>query len=85
MTTKTIKKRVRKICSCCGKEINVILYSDKNYRGGHYFGKVPVYDENSYKKATVKVEKKTGWRIVSGLKIKEKIEYWEWPRCYRGK
>ena len=27
-------------CVCYGKVIKVILYEDKTYRGGHYFGKM---------------------------------------------
>lgn len=83
--TKTIKKRATKICSCCAKQINVILYNDKTYRGGHYFGKVPLCDKNSYKKTTTKIDRKTGWNIVIGLKVKERVEYWECPKCYWGK
>ncbi len=37
---KEIKKRMKKHCSVCGKDINVVLYEDKTYRGGHHFGKV---------------------------------------------
>lgn len=40
--TKNIKERVTKSCSCCAKQINVILYSDRTYRGGHYFFKIPI-------------------------------------------
>ena len=37
---KEIIKRLEKVCVCCGKKINVILYNDKSYRNGHYFGKI---------------------------------------------
>lgn len=37
---KGIKTRIRKICSICGKGLRLILYGDKTYRGGHYFGKI---------------------------------------------
>jgi len=83
--TKTIKKRATKTCSCCAKQINVILYNDKTYRGGHYFGKVPLYDKNSYKNTTTEIDRNTGWKIVSGLTVKEWAEYWECPKCYWGK
>ena len=33
-------KRLEKICVCCGEKNKVILYQDKTYRGGHYFGKI---------------------------------------------
>jgi hypothetical protein len=37
---KLIAKIMAKICACCGKNIKVILYKNKTYRGGHYFGKI---------------------------------------------
>lgn len=39
---KEIAKRIGKTCAICGKNIKVILYKDRSYRGGHYFGKIPV-------------------------------------------
>ncbi len=39
---KGIFKRLEKICSICGRKIKVILCKDKAYRGGHYFGKIPL-------------------------------------------
>ena len=44
---KEIIKRLKKNCVCCGKKINVILYQDKSYRGGHYFGKI-LNNKNEY-------------------------------------
>lgn len=29
----------------CGKSLKLILYGDKTYRGGHYFGKIKRKDE----------------------------------------
>ncbi|MBU2541949.1 MAG: hypothetical protein ABIJ23_01300 [Candidatus Magasanikbacteria bacterium] len=42
---RVINKRLKKTCACCGKEVNVIVYSDRTYRGGHYFFKIPVKGE----------------------------------------
>lgn len=39
---KLIAKRIKKICVCCSREIKVILYKDKTYRGGHYFFDLPI-------------------------------------------
>jgi len=38
---KAKSKIMRRTCAVCGKKIEAILYSDRSYRGGHYFGKVP--------------------------------------------
>lgn len=37
---KLIAKRMVKNCVCCGEDIKVVLYNNKTYRGGHYFGKL---------------------------------------------
>jgi hypothetical protein len=33
-------EKLEKICAICGRKINLFLYQDRSYRGGHYFGKV---------------------------------------------
>lgn len=45
---KKIIKRLQKICACCGKAIRVIVYSKNNYRGGHFFGKIPTRSKPEY-------------------------------------
>jgi len=40
VTIKHLSKKLEKACVACGKEIKVILYQDRSYRGGHYFGKM---------------------------------------------
>jgi len=85
---KEILKRLNKDCACCGKSIKVILYKDKNYRGGHYFGKIPLHTKKELDKAlkagTRKV--KIGKHIINVLKKDPKPygykEYWECPKCY---
>ena len=27
-------------CVVCGKKLNIIVYLDKTYKGGHFFGKI---------------------------------------------
>lgn len=86
---KVIKDRLVKPCSICGKKMKIIHYTDKTYRGGHYFGKIPI----STKKEWARVMKlgtnpwKFGNTTVRVLKKDPKpykhIEYWECPKCYR--
>jgi len=45
-----IAKRVNKGCAACGVTMPVVVYKDKKYRGGHYFGKHPVYSKKELKK-----------------------------------
>jgi len=34
-------KNLKKVCACCGKEIDVKVFPDKIYSGGNYFFKIP--------------------------------------------
>ncbi len=85
---KPIKKRLQKECVICGKAIKVIIYSKSDYRGGHFFGKIPL----TTKKADLAAIK-AGFRLVKFgggfLRVLKKdpkpyghFEYWECPRCY---
>jgi len=42
---KEIIKRLNKTCAVCGRKIKVIFYKDRTYRGGHYFGKIPLFSK----------------------------------------
>jgi len=34
-------KNLKKVCACCGEDIEVKVFTNRNYRGGgHYFGKI---------------------------------------------
>lgn len=39
---KNKKDKIIRDCVVCGKKIKVIIYSNRKYRGGHYFGKVNI-------------------------------------------
>lgn len=80
---KTTKKINRK-CLVCGKKINITLYEDKHYTGGHYFGtlKVHVNGTGEYKK--VGIDKLFGKKvnIVEWTGKEKEMEYWECNLCY---
>jgi hypothetical protein len=91
MIKKKIRARLNKTCACCGKAIRVIVYTKKDYRGGHFFGKIGLTtkkaDENARKAGF------TDWNF-HGLILKlykrdpvpyKFIEHWECPKCYRKK
>ena len=61
-------EKLEKACTVCGEEIKVILYQDRSYRGGHYFGKMSLPTEQEIEK-----------NISSSGKP---VEYWECPKCY---
>ena len=85
---KEIIKRLDKTCACCGRRIKVILYKDKSYRGGHYFGKILLYNKRELNKS---LKGGTRKEYIGGLVIEvfkkdpkpyEHEEYWECPGCY---
>ena len=70
-------------------QMHVVFYSDKKYRGGHYFGKVPLYRKSELKKmarsGTHKSKISARWTIdVCNYEPKPyaHVEYWECPECY---
>jgi hypothetical protein len=85
---KEIIKRLNKTCAVCGRKMKVILYKDRTYRGGHYFGKIPLFTKKELKKAlkagTHKV--RIGDSEIEVLNRNPKPckyeEYWECPKCY---
>lgn len=88
---KEIIERLNKICAICGRQIKIIIYTDKSYRGGHYFGKVPLYTKKELHKALKAGTRKEliGNTQVNMLKKDPKpyrwVEYWECAGCYWGK
>jgi hypothetical protein len=101
MPTKTIVKRLQKTCACCAKAIRVIAYSpaasgildsrsrDKSdYRGGHFFGKLPLYTKKEEARAdSFGFTKKLFGKIEVLVMNKDPkpygyVEYWECPKCY---
>ena len=44
-------KTLAKKCSICSKSMRVIVYKNRAYRGGHYFGKIPLYKKAELQKA----------------------------------
>ena len=85
---KEIIKRLNRTCAVCGRKIKVIVYKDRTYRGGHYFGKIPLYTKKELNKALKagSHKKKIGnWEINVLNKDPRPYkyeEYWECPKCY---
>jgi len=85
---KEIIKRLDKTCAVCGRKIKVILYKDRSYRGGHYFGKIPLHTKkelNKALKAGTHKERIDDWEIDvlnKGPKPYDYAEYWECPNYY---
>ena len=76
-------------CSICGKQMHVIFYEGKGYRGGHYFGKIPLHRKSELEKmrrsGTHKSKMTPTWTVdVYNYDPKPyaHLEYWECPECY---
>ena len=84
----TIKERLKKNCSVCARKINLIVYQDRTYRGGHFFGKIPLFSNKALRKAmefgthASKLGGATIQVMNRGPKPQRYEEYWECPRCY---
>ncbi len=80
---KSTVKRFAKSCAACGRTMHIISYADRTYRGGHYFGKIPIHRKKDLRTAKKKFDKKLGWWTLTNLKPPSRYaEYWECPRCY---
>lgn len=85
---KNRNRKMNKKCSCCGKNIKITLYKDKNYRGGHYFGKIPISSKKEWERALksnthkAKIGKMTIEVLNENPKPYKYLEYRECPKCY---
>jgi hypothetical protein len=85
---KEIIRRLNKTCAVCGRKMKVVLYKDRSYRGGHYFGKIPLHTKkelNKALKAGTHKERIGDWEIKVLNKDPRPYkykEYWECPKCY---
>lgn len=85
---KIIKNRLAKTCSICGKAIKVVTYTNRTYRGGHYFFDIPICSKKEWDKAhkagtrTWKFGGKEFQVMKKDPKPYKHIEYWECPKCY---
>lgn len=83
-----IAKREMRTCSICGGQMRIIFYRDRSYRGGHYFGRIPLHRKSEWKKALRAGTRKVrmGTHTIDVLKKDPKpyghVEYWECPKCY---
>lgn len=90
MAYKEIKKRSIKKCSICTRDIWLTQYKGGRYRGGHYFGKIPLFRKKELDIAhrTGVVKCHIGDMVVDVLKKDPKpyayAEHWECPKCYGG-
>ena len=85
---KELLKKFIKDCTDCGNKIRVFLYSDKSYRGGHYFGKIGICSKKEEDKSHNSGSKKimlhghTFYTWNYEAKPYKFIEHWECPKCY---
>jgi len=61
---------IKRRCSVCGRTIEVKVYEDGTYSGGHFFGNL----KDSMKELGMYDPNTQDWEY----------EYWECEECYRG-
>jgi hypothetical protein len=87
MIRKKIVNRRDIPCSVCERRMHVVFYQNKKYRGGHYFGKVPLYRKSELRKmersGTRRSKLNPNWAVYNyNPKPYAHFEYWECPECY---
>ncbi len=88
MGKKLIKDRLEKECSVCVRKIHIIQYTDRSFRGGHYFFEIPISTKTEWErvlKAGTHTYKRDGFEfeiINKEPKAYKYVEYWECPKCY---
>lgn len=83
MTKQKIKKRIRRKCAVCGKNISIVLYKDGHYRNGYYYGKlkIPIGKGEHKKVGTTKLGREKV-DVVKWTGKEKEAEYWECNSCY---
>ena len=75
------RRIIERDCMECGKTIEITVYKNDTYEGGHYFGKFTVRDEDSGGEY-----QKTGeWEehdVVEWTEEEDSYEYWECDDCF---
>jgi len=76
-----VVKILKRRCAVCGKELKIKVYEDGSYRGGHYFGKVPI----NWKDVKTIGKTRIGKIDVNVVELVEPEceEYWECEDCYK--
>lgn len=85
----SIKEHVKPSCSACGAKMSILIFNNKTYTGGHYFGKVPLIRKREWEKALLAGTRKQhiGNMMVDVVKKDPKpykfAENWECEKCYQ--
>ena len=76
-------KRIKRKCLVCGRKINIKIYEDRHYIGGHYFNKmrIPVGKGEHKIIGTSKILGKKV-NVVKWTGKEKEVEYWECNDCY---
>ena len=73
---------MKRMCSVCGKSINILLQG-KKYDNGHYFGKfrIPI-GHGEHKKIGTCKSGKFKFDVVKWTGKEKEAEYWECNKCF---
>jgi len=76
------KEMIKRTCSVCGAEIEIIVYDDGSYQGGHFFGEVAVPEKDPDGEYVDVDDGSTDMDVVEWTGEKKSFEYWECDECY---
>ena len=79
------KDIITRNCVVCGKELKIVLLKDREYEGGHYFGKfeIPIGEgENKVIGESDIFGKGEKVPVVEWTGESKEVEYWECDNCY---
>jgi hypothetical protein len=74
-------RTIERDCTECGEPIEITVYEDDTYEGGHYFGGWTAPDEDSEGEHETTSEWE-GFDVVEWTGEEESFEYWECDGCY---
>lgn len=78
------KKSIKRTCLVCGGKISIKLFQSKQYRGGHYFGKVSLpVGKGDYRKVGKFRLGGKAYPVVKWAGKEKRVEYWECNACFK--
>jgi len=75
------KRTIERDCLDCGQTLEITVFEDGSYEGGHYFGEFTVPEEETDGEYE-KTGEFRGHDVVEWTGEQESYEYWECDSCF---
>ena len=75
--------KIKRNCTACARELNIILKKNKKYSGGNYFGrlKIPAGKRRHVKLEAINLINEE-FDVVEWKGNEKEVEYWECSKCF---